>query len=198
MKKAFLISVLFAFVVSATAQEKYDVYTNTYFEKQYEILFSKKSEEKFSFYIMMASMDAVRESGGLMVNQKNLEPLCAKLSEAKTKYSEWVATAKQNNVTDLAKKMEIECETEGFFMGGTSWHFDFYVNLTFEFRIINGKHILLVRTGEMTASDNKYIDHDGFVFAFTSESEIDSFLAKINKEKVLNFLKQPAKADLFN
>ena len=93
----------FTLIVSnSNAQEKFTSYDNTYGGKTYEIQISSKDKEKFSLYIDAMSLDRTHEKGGITIDQKQYQDFINAITEAKTKYEEWVKTAKENNVKELS------------------------------------------------------------------------------------------------
>ena len=178
-------------------QEKYTTYDNLYGEKTYEVSISQEDNGKYTLYVDMMSMDNLLESGGVMITEKEHSQFLSTLNEAKVKYTEWVNTAKENNVTDLSKSMSYKVKVGGFFQYGSKWNFQYVVNLTFDFRIVNGKNLLIVRTGELTSSSNQYMTHDGFVFVFQNEKEIEEFINILSTEKVVEYMNKPKSTDLF-
>jgi hypothetical protein len=178
-------------------QEKYTTYDNLYGEKTYEVSISHKDNGKYTLYVDMMSLDNLSKSGGIMIDEKEHILFLRNLKEAKEKYIEWVNIAKENNVKDLSKSMSYKVKVGGFFQYGSKWNFQYFVNLTFDFRIVDGKNLLIVRTGELKSSSNRYITHDGFVFVFQSEKEIDDFINILSVEKVVEFMNKPKSTDLF-
>ena len=185
------------FSMSAWGQEKYTKYDNLYVEKTYEVEISLKDDGGYILYIDMMSMDDLLKTGGIRITEKEHDLFLSNLNEAKVKYTEWVTTAKENNVTDLSKSMIYKVKVGGFFQYGSTWNFQHGVNLTFDFKIINGKNLLIVRTGELTSSSNRYMKHDGFVFVFQNEKEIDDFVNVLSVDKVKEFMNKPKSTDLF-
>ena len=179
-------------------QEKYTTYDNLYGEETYEVSISHKDNGKYTLYVDMMSMDKLSKNGGIMITEKEHQLFLSTLNEAKVKYIEWVATAKENNVTDLSKSMKFKVKVGGFFQYGSKWNFQYVVNLTFDFRIVDGKNLLIVRTGKLTSSSNQYMTHDdGFVFVFQNEKEIDDFVNVLSVDKVQEFMNKPKSTDLF-
>ena len=95
-------------------QEKYTTYDNLYGEKTYEVSISHKDNGKYTLYVDMMSMDKLSKSGGVMISEKEHSLFLSTLNEAKVKYTEWVTTAKENNVTDLSKSMSYKVKVGGF------------------------------------------------------------------------------------
>ena len=125
-------------------QERYTTYDNLYNEKAYEISISHKDNGKYTLYVDMMSMDKLSRSGGIIITEKEHDLFLTTLNEAKVKYTEWVTTAKENNVTDLSKSMTYKAKVGGFFQYGSKWNFQHVVNLTFDFRIVAGENLLIV------------------------------------------------------
>lgn len=200
-KLAMVGSLLMILGLGVNAQEKFTTYDNTYIGKPFEIDISIQENNQFNLYIYALSLDAIHETGGFLVSDKNYLGFINALTAAKSKYVEWIQTAKANNVTELDKLIPASCRLAGYFMYGNDWQFQFLVNPTFNFKIIerNGsiEYLLLVRTGELESSSNQFMDVDGFVLAFTSEKEIQTFLDSISMDKIKEFMNKPKVEDLF-
>ena len=194
-----LISMLVSFGVFA--QEKFTTYDNTYAKKTYDIQLSIKDNDKFTLYIDAMSLDNLHETGGFMIDNKKYQGFIDALNQAKIKYQEWVKTAKENNVTELDKEMKIRSKVSGFFLYGGDWHFQYLVNLTFDFKILESggetNYLLIIRSGEMQSSSNQFMDVDGVVLVFSSDSEIEEFTNAISLEKINEFKNKPKSDDLF-
>lgn len=197
------LTICFCALIAQTskAQEKFSTYDNTYSDKTYEIKVFSKEKDKFSIYIDALSLDATYEKGGIYMDEKQHEIFLNAITEAKTKYAEWVKTAKENNVKELHKLIAVKSKVSGYFMYGSKWNFQFTVNLKFEFKILESvgetKYLLIIRTGELQSSSNQFIKVDGFVLVFGSVAEIEEFTTIILKEKVLDFVNAPKKEELF-
>ncbi len=184
-------------VIVSFGQEKYTTYDNLYVKQNYEVLISHKDDGKYTLYIDMMSLDNLSKSGGIMIDEKEHILFLRNLKEAKEKYIEWVNIAKENNVKDLSKSMSYKVKVGGFFKYGSKWNFQYVVNLTFDFKVVDGKNLLIVRTGELKSSSNQYMTHDGFVFVFQNEKEIDEFINILSVERVFEFMNKPKSIDLF-
>jgi hypothetical protein len=186
--------------LQSKAQEKFTSYDNTYGGKTYEIQISAKEKDKFTLYIDAMSLDALHDKGGIMVKEKQHQDFLNSIAEAKLKYEEWVKTAKENNVKELDKSMSIKSKVGGYFQYG-DWNFQYLVNLTFDFKILESKgelkYLLIIRTGELQSSSNQFMKVDGFVLVFSSVGEIDTFTNEISTQKINEFINKPKAKDLF-
>ena len=200
LKKLLIIVQLFC-SMNLFAQEKFSEYDNSYIGERFEIQLSAKEQDKFTLYIDAMSLDKLHSKGGIRVEEKNYSEFIEALSQARIKYEEWVATAKENNVKELVKAMTIKSRAGGYFLYGSEWNFQFSVNLQFDFKILesNGetKYLLLIRTGELQSSSNQFMKVDGFVLVFTNAKEIDDFIGSISADKISAFQNKPKKEDLF-
>lgn len=195
--KTMIITLMMCLMTAVSfGQEKYTTYDNLYNEKAYEISISHEENGKYRLYVDMMSMDRLSEIGGIIITEKNHDLFLTVLNEAKDKYTEWATTAKENNVTDLSKLMKYKVKVVGFFKYGSKWNFQ-EVNLNFDFMIIGGGSFLTISTGKLTSSSNRYITHDGFVFVFQNEKEIDDFINTLSVDKVKEFMNKPKTTDLF-
>lgn len=158
-----------------------------------------RATEKGDFYVECASLDKLIKNGGITIDAKKLADFKAALTAARDRFVEWSGVAIQNGVTELTKEMEISSPSiQGYWLQG-EWHFDFSQALTYRFTILkDGKHVLVVTTGKLQASDNQFMDHDGMALAFTSAAEIDALIAGLDPAKVTaHFEEKKKKADLF-
>jgi uncharacterized protein (DUF1330 family) len=201
-KNATLIGIiLLTLGLNVNAQDKFTTYDNAYAKKTYDIQISLKDNDKFTFYIDAMSLDNLHEKGGFMVDDKKYQGFIDALTEAKSKYQEWEQTAKSNNVKELDKEMPIKSKVAGYFLYGSDWHFQYIVNLTFDFKILESegeiKYLLIVRSGKMQSSSNQFMDVDGVVLVFTSANEIQEFVDSISLNKINEFRNKPKSEDLF-
>ena len=177
--------------------QEYTTYDNLYDGNTYKVLIYLKDDGGYRLYVNMMPIDELSESGGILITEKEHDLFLSTLNEAKVKYTEWVTTAKENNVTDLSKSMIYKVEVVGFFQYGSKWNIQLNVNLTFDFAIVDGENFLIVRTGKLTSSSNQFMTHDGFVFVFQNEKEIDDFVNVLSVDKVKEFMNKPKSTDLF-
>ena len=193
--------ILLTLVLNVKAQDKFTTYDNSYAKKTYDIQISLKDNDKFTFYIEAMSLDKLHEKGGFMVDDKKYQGFIDALNEAKSKYQEWEQTAKSNSVKELDKEMPIKSKVAGYFLYGSDWHFQYIVNLTFDFKILESdgeiKYLLIVRSGKMQSSSNQFMDVDGVVLIFTSANEIQEFVDSISLNKINEFKNKPKSEDLF-
>ena len=184
--------------VESYAQEKFTTYDNTYFGKTYDI---KLSLEKEDLYIYAEPLDELYDKGGLRIRKEQHQDFLNSIAEAKTKYIEWVKIAKDNNVMELNKSMNIKSEVGSYFLYGSDWKFQLLVDLTFDFQILEDEgeltYLLIIRTGELKASSNEHLKVDGFLLVFSSVDEIDAFTNEISREKINAFIAKPKEEDLF-
>lgn len=199
MKKIItMIALMMCLFTISFAQEDYITYTKSYAGMEtYEVSITYKENAKYTLYVDMMSMDKSFKNGGVMIDEKEHELFLSTLKEAKDKYTEWVTIAKENNVNDLSKSMTYKVKVGGFFQYGSKWNFQFFVNLNFDFKVVDDKNLLIVRTGELTSSSNQFMTHDGFVFIFQNEKEIDNFIDILSIDKVKEFINKPKSTDLF-
>ena len=201
LKTVLIVGLFFTYASKSIAQEKYVTYDNIYAEETFEIKISSDEKEKFTLYIDALSLDELNSKGGIFINQKNYQDFISALADAKSKYEEWVKTAKENNIKEFYKTMTVKSKAGAYFLYGNKWEFQLYVNLKFDFKIIETdgitKYLLLVRSGELTSSSNQFIKDDGFVLIFSSTEEIDNFIKSISIEKITDFLKKPKNSELF-
>ena len=192
---------LILMTVNSYAQEKFASYSSSYFGKSYEIQLSAKEEGKYTLFIDAASMDKLCDNGGITMTEAQHPQFVSALREAKLKYDEWVKTAKEHDVKEMDKTMPVSSRVSGFFKYGTQWKFQMSVDLTFDFKIVESegvlKYLMILRTGEMKASDNEFMTVKGFVIVFNSGDEIDKFAKSLAPEQISAFVNKPKAKDLF-
>ena len=203
MRKLLLLVGLIAYSTTFNAQELIDTYTMSYFDKDFDIRASEPEENgAYSFYLFARSKE--RESGTvtLMVERKNIFGFKNAMKTAAETYVKWKETAINNNVTELNKEIDLKDKNLKYstgFIYGDEWHFDFSVPLEASFKILNNKYLLTIENAkELQASDNQYIDYDGFYFVFNSEEEIEEFISKVSEESLkMHFSEKASKEDIF-
>jgi hypothetical protein len=183
------------------SQEKFTTYNNKYGGNEtYNIQISSKDKDKFTLYIDAMSLDRLHSKGGMMIDEKQHQEFLNAISESKIKYEEWVKTAKENNIKELDKSMTVKSKVSGYFLYG-DWNFQYVVNLTFDFKVLESKgelkYLLIIRTGELQSSSNQFMKVDGFVLVFSSVNEIDNFTNEISTQKINEFINKPKSKDLF-
>lgn len=184
-----LILVLLFAPFTSKAEEIFDSYFSSYFDKDFNIELSETDNE-LSFYINSYSLDSTSKQVVLMVKEDKLPELKSYLNFIAEKYSAWKNTAIENNVTELDKEIEYNNPptfSSAFTYGG--WKIDFSTKLTARFKVSNNKHLLLITSGKLQSSTNQYIDSDGMIFVFSSIDEINDFNNKLDLDKAKKKLK---------
>jgi len=202
MKK--LITILLVLIsLSTFSQKVYDTYESSYFNKTYDIKLSYKDSTDFIIWIKCTSLDKIHSKDGeYSISYKQYEKFINSLQEAKQKYIEWVKTAKENNVKDLLKHMDLEnkCKVDAAFIYG-DWQFQFDFKPKFDFMILDGdtkvKYLLLIKSGELVSSSNQFMKVDGIVIVLSSVKEIEDLLNKISLTKIKEIINKPKTEDLF-
>lgn len=202
MRKLFAILAIATLSLSTLAQDKITTYEMEYFSDAgttYDISATEPDGKgEFGYYISMYSFDGRRTPVTINVKQKQLDEFIASIQEAKETYVEWDSVAVVNNVTDLDKSMKVKSPSLMCAWYGTQWWFDYSTKLSFNFKHIEGKPVLIIRTGKLVASSNQYIDSEGGAFVFTSVEEIDAFLSALDPTLVTgHFAAKNQKQDLF-
>ncbi len=197
-----LIVVIFAITFSTSfSQEKFATHNNAYDKETYKIELSIGGKKKFGLYIDAYSMDEIHKTGGFCIDHKQYQSFITALNEAKQKYEEWTKTAKKNNVRDLDKTMPIKSKVDTYFLYGRDWHYDFSVNLSFDFEIFDTErepmYLLVISTGKLQSSSNQFMKVDGFDLVFTSEEDIEKFMDDISLQKIYDFINEPKAGELF-
>ena len=198
--KNVLLLVLLLLGFSSFGQKEIGSYEMSFFNSKptYKISATEPKDEIISFYIETASVD--RNSVTLIVRSKKIDEFKAILDSARVTYERWSKTAKENNVTELDKEIEIDklSVEAAFHYGG--WNFDFSVKLKARIKILpRGENLLIIEnTNKLQSSSNQFIDSKGFYLAFSSSEEVSNFINSMSEEKVIKMFEQKnSKEDLF-
>lgn len=194
-----LLSTVLLFGLVGFSQEKLAKYNSLYFSKNFDISASKPdAKEEFSYYIDCSSKDSSSKQASLILKNKDVPEFVEFLNSIKETFNKWTITAKENKVTELDKNIDYKkLNYSAAFVYG-KWNFDFSVNLTTRFKIINGKYLLIIDSDELQSSSNQYIKSDGFRFVFSSAQEIDELINGLNVKLVTDFYnKKNGQEDLF-
>jgi hypothetical protein len=183
MKKILLIiACLLCFLNVALAERVVGRYSLSYFDKTYEIEASKIERGKFSVFIQVSAKDADTRAMLDITNDK-VDELKQALSEMKEKFMEWSNIAKDNNVTEMEKTMDIRFPSMSVCWHGSKWFFSFGHKFQPKFMILeSGKHIVLI-TRKVTSSSNKYID-ETIYWVFSNPEEIDELISQLDIERI--------------
>ena len=188
MKKLFLLFLVVINCMMGYAQKKVNEYSMEYFkdEPTYNIEATEPKNGKFTFYIYGCSLDSEKEVA-ISVNSKDIEKFVESLRSIEDKFEEWTKTAKDNNVTDYDKNFDAKFKSVSvFFKYGSKYHFT-YVKFSPYFKVTkDGECLAVFRTRELTASDNQFMHHDGFMLAFSSKQEIEDFIKALDPTPILN------------
>jgi hypothetical protein len=198
MKKLLLSTLLMLGFVSFS-QEKLAKYSSLYLSKNFDISASKPDVKgEFSYYIDCSSKDSSSKQASLILKNKDVPEFIEFLNSVKETYNKWTLTAKENKVSELDKNIEYKkLNYSGAFTYG-KWNFDFSVNLTTRFKVINDKYLLIIDSDELQSSSNQYIKSDGFRIVFSSAQEIDELISGLNLNLVTDFYnKKNSQEDLF-
>lgn len=200
MKKVVLLATLL-FATIGFSQEKFNTYNSEYLSKDYQIDISKSKKGIITFWIDVASMDTSTKKISLRIEESKLQKFKDVLLKYKSKYSEWSKVALENNVTELKKAIDIKGATiAAAFLNYSDWQFDYSTTTKARFLILDGKHLLLIENKyKLQSSSNQFTDCDGYILAFSNESEIDEFISLLDLPKAKEQLnKKTDKESLFN
>lgn len=189
MKKFIMALVcLMTMVLSVNAEKKVSEYSQSYFGKCFDIEASAVKNGSFTFFInCLSAEDNSTDRCGFTLESDRVEDFINTIKSVKEKFVEWEKTARDNNITDFDKHFDVKFKSViGYFQYGKSYHFS---KFTFKpyFKVTStGSCVAVFKSGELTASDNRFIDYDGIYLTFTSASEFDDFINALDINKVLN------------
>lgn len=196
MKKLFLILCLFAIIIPMKAEQKVGEYTNSYFNKSFDIEAVEKNNKIESVYIGIPT-DMESRKGFIEVKGKELELFKTALELARDKYIEWKRIAIENNVTDMSKEMGINFPKVTIAWHGTQWWFSFGNKINLKFLILDNGKMVASWAPEVTASSNRYIDQRIY-FVFGDEEDFNNLILQLDGERILQeLMKTKNNSDLF-
>lgn len=195
MKKLFCLLITLIVVNFAYAEKKIGSYRLSYFDKEYDIKVSELKNGKFTVYIHTESKGSSQST--LLVESNDLENFITALQTMKDKYVEWSRVAKDNNVTEMSKEIEVKFPKTTVAWFGSKWYFSFDKKLQPRFVIMDdGTHVASIVT-KFTSSSNRYID-ETIYWVFSDPSDIDDLISNLDVNKILAELnKSSSDADLF-
>lgn len=197
MNKKFTIltlSLLFSSMISA--QEVIDNYTMSYFNKNYEIEASTGKNNNFTIYIQV-NAERSKTKANYMIKSDKLNEFKEALILTKDKYVEWTKVAKENNVTDMSKDIDIKFPNIDIAWLGTKWFFSFGKKLSPKFMILKNGQNIVSFVNKNTASSNQYIDETTY-WVFADVKEFEEFILKLDFDKIkVKLEKSENKAELF-
>lgn len=197
-------SLLLVFFVGSLVYGQESIGTYEVLDKKLSVQATKPDEKgSYDLYIDGYSLDESHETAGLSINYKKIDDFKLSFETAAKKYAEWVLVAKENNVKELDKVIEISSpKVSGYFLYYKDWKFDYLVNLKYRLKIseINGvvDYAMIITTGEMVSSENEFMTLDNVAYVFYSIEEINHFISLLDKQLVLDkFNAKDNKEDLF-
>ncbi len=197
-----LLSFFFLLSLSAISQESYNEYYDSNLGKVLKFEALDKGKGKFILSLEGIPLESQRQKAGLVfTTEKVLESFVSDLVSVRDKYTEWKRVAVENEVQKASKKFELTAKSDTYFTYGRDTYFNFNKRIEFLFGIAEKggevKYTVVLNSGELQASSNRYIKIDGFVITFSSEEDFNDLISKLNKDKILNYLSQPKDSDLF-
>ena len=202
MKKLLIINITILLTAVVFGQKTISVYKML--DEEFKFQASEPKDGKYDLYIYGYGLDNLYKKGGISIKYEKISKFVDVLNFSKSKYEEWTNVAKQNNVTDLTKEIEVEIPTlEGFFVTSSKVHFDFSATPYIKYIIRKNTsgsvdYSLVIYSSKLNSYENKYIEADNFIYAFFSKEEINDFIKLFDKSLVdKTFSAQKAKEDLF-
>lgn len=194
--KKFTVFALFLFcTISMFAQEEIGTYHSSYFDKDLEVL-AVSPEEKNSIYISVCGEHSIDD---VVINVEGyaIEEFRSALSQAKSKFAEWAKIAKDNNVKDMTKDMDITFPKVTIAWHSSKWWFSFRQSLKPRFIVTSEGKCAFVIAGKAVSSSNEYIDQR-YYFALSDVRDFDELLNVTSKEYIASkFTKKQNVEDLF-
>lgn len=188
--KQIITTILTFLSLHIAAQTQYSTYTTSYVDKTYKASVGFDDKDNYMVFLEMFSLDKLDAPGGIVMDEAEHIVFTRQVWEARQKYAEWSETARKNNIQNFEKIIDMPCYTKAYFLFANEWRFQFLVKLVFAYKVIDGNHLLVVKTPKLQDDKNEFVAHDGFAIIFSSPNEIDKFIINTSKEKVIEFKKQ--------
>lgn len=201
MKRLLFTAFVMFLAFQLQAQKNVSKYSMEYMKgKTYDVGATEVKNGNFSYYVDCASWEREDDIIGIVIDSKSLEEFIEGLRSIESKFTEWTNTAKENGVTDYDKDFDVKLPAVDCYFKYGDFHFAFFKKPKMYFKITsNGDCLAILSIRDLTASDNRYIDHKGLFIAFSSVDEIESFIEAINPQHALKKEQdKSAKDDLFN
>lgn len=182
MKK--LLSIVLIFIISEialSADKVVGVYTMSAFEGTYEIKAGEIKNGKFSVYVFAESGDK-RTPIFLSVSSDKVDEFNNFLQQINDKFKEWRKVAKDNNVTELKKEIDIKNPVVTIGWYALDWHFSFRNRLKAVYIIAEGKDYVAIAK-EATSSSNRFMTETIYL-AFAEPDEIDNLVSQLNVDRI--------------
>jgi hypothetical protein len=198
MKKIIIVMLLVVF--DGFSQEKIGAYRNQIAEENYDVSVGEMNNKGvFTYYIDCKSVDSSSKQCVLLVESDEIEGFKKYLLAVKDVYLKWGETATINKVTELVKEIEVKSEYYKAAFSYGDWNFSYKFVLKSAFKIIDNKYCIVVNNkGNLQSKTNQFMKSNGFMIAFISEKDFDSFINlfdnDLNKNKLLI---KKSKEDLF-
>ena len=130
----------------------------------------------------------------LISGNSNLKQFSNSLITLKEKYTEWKSVIKNQGVTDLKKKMEVDLpRCDVFWKKRDKTAFASDVRLIPEFQVVNGKCAISIR-GEAVSFMNSS-QTIRYELILNSETEIQSLISALDYNKIKSFLEKNRQVD---
>lgn len=182
--------------IALSADKVVGEYRMSLFDKSYEIKASEIKNGKFSIYIFG---QGERESRPIFisVDSDKVDEFNKSLLQIRDKFSEWRQIAKDNNVTELKKDVDVKIPNVMIAWYSTEWYFSYRNSLPARYVILDGGRDVIVIGKEATSSSNKYISETIYL-TFSEPEEIDVLVSQLNVEKITDKLNDASDTlDLF-
>lgn len=158
-------------------------------------------KSRYVLHIHAHSLDKTFNEGGITVKERQLADFRKSIETAKSRYESWLKTAKENDVREFYKDMDIKSPRVGAFFRWDGWEFVESTSLTFRFSVEDKKgipkYLLQIFTPHLTSDKNAFVKVDGFSLLFSSLEEVDLFIAALDSGKADKFISDVRSKDLF-
>lgn len=197
MKNRFLLLSLVLLLTNCIyAQETVGNYYNSTFQKKYNVQAILNSGD-LKVYLFVEGYSSSDEVCFILDGEDEIISFGTALLAAKSKYEEWVAVAKQNNVTEMSKEMGISFPNIGVAWYGSKWWFDFYERISPYFKVYDTGECVCTIAGKATASTNEYIDQK-YYLVLSSVDDFDNLYNALQVNSIMDALNSKQRAeDLF-
>lgn len=191
MKKLILTLLAITICHFVFAQKADTTFYGSYLKKTYHVRATKPNARgKFDFEVEMQSIDKLSPEIYFTFQSRVLPRWKTTMAEVKHTYLKWRNAAIENKV-EKASKIIKECGITSYLCSPVfkygSWHTDHNHPIYFTFQVSGDDINLVIATGAVYSSRNRYIQTAGGIIVLSSEEEIDNFIACLDDKWVYDY-----------
>lgn len=153
---------------------------------------SLNKDSTFSYMIQVGGFKSFNDEIYIELNSNDVDKFLSAMQQAKNKFNEWKEIAKDNNLKDVFKQMDIDLPEMRLVWKGSRWFCSKGFILSPHFNVgDNLEYCTLSLIGIALSQDNKYISKK-YQVVFLNNTEVDGLLYLLNNKNVYEQLRKKA------